>query len=78
MVLEQHGRSVDTLEEGVEAYVAYSGKTAETISKMESGLKASFGYSGARSVRDLWSTASFGYVSPQGTTELGVHSLTLK
>jgi hypothetical protein len=45
---------------------------------MESGLKASFGYSGARSVSDLWSSATFGYVSPQGTTELGVHSLTLK
>ena len=50
----------------------------DLIAKLENGLKASFGYSGARSVTDLWSVASFGYVSPQGTSELGVHSLTLK
>jgi IMP dehydrogenase len=66
------------LEEGVEAYVPYSGTAAETLDRLANGLKASFGYSGARGIRDLWAVASFGYVSPQGTSELGVHSLTLK
>jgi IMP dehydrogenase len=76
--LDRYSVPAKGLEEGVEAYVTYTGKAADTISKIENGLKASFGYSGARSVNDLWSVASFGYVSPQGTTELGVHSLTLK
>jgi IMP dehydrogenase len=76
--LDRYSVPAKGLEEGVEAYVAYTGKAADTIAKVENGLKASFGYSGARSVTDLWSVASFGYVSPQGTTELGVHSLTLK
>ena len=76
--LDRYSVPAKGLEEGVEAYVDYSGKTADVIAKLENGLKASFGYSGARSVPDLWNVASFGYVSPQGTTELGVHSLTLK
>ena len=76
--LDRYSVPAKGLVEGVEAYVAYSGKAAETMTSLENGLKASFGYSGARSITDLWSVASFGYVSPQGTSELGVHSLTLK
>ncbi|MDA4117722.1 MAG: IMP dehydrogenase [Thaumarchaeota archaeon] len=76
--LDRYSVPAKGLVEGVEAYVGYSGPAADTISKLENGLKASFGYSGARNIPDLWSVASFGYVSPQGTSELGVHSLTLK
>lgn len=76
--LDRYSVPAKGLEEGVEAYVSYSGKVADIVARLENGLKASFGYSGARSVVDLWSAASFGYVSPQGTSELGVHSLTLK
>ena len=76
--LDRYSVPAKGLEEGVEAYVAYSGKLEDVVAKMENGLKASFGYSGARSITDLWGVASFGYVSPQGTSELGVHSLTLK
>lgn len=76
--LDRYSVPAKGLEEGVEAYVPYAGKVADVVANLENGLKASFGYSGARSVKDLWEVASFGYVSPQGTTELGVHSLTLK
>jgi IMP dehydrogenase len=76
--LDRYSVPAKGLEEGVEAYVAYTGNTEATLSRLESGLKASFGYSGAGSINDLWDVASFGYVSPQGTSELGVHSLTLK
>ena len=65
--LDRYSVPAKGLEEGVEAYVAYSGKAADMIAKIENGLKASFGYSGAKSISDLWSVASFGYVSPQGT-----------
>ena len=44
--LDRYSVPAKGLEEGVEAYVAYSGKAADVIAKMENGLKASFGYSG--------------------------------
>ena len=49
--LDRYSVPAKGLEEGVEAYVAYSGKAADVVAKMENGLKASFGYSGAKSVR---------------------------
>ena len=76
--LDRYSVPAKGLEEGVEAFVAYSGPAADVLGNLQNGLKASFGYSGAKSIPDLWSAASFGYVSPQGTSELGVHSLTLK
>jgi IMP dehydrogenase len=66
------------LEEGVEGYVPYSGTVEEVTSRFCDGLRASFGYSGAKSIRDLWGAAAFGLVSPQGSSELGVHSLSRK
>jgi IMP dehydrogenase/GMP reductase len=66
------------LEEGVEAYVPYSRRASEVIGRFCDGLRASFGYSGARNIRDLWTAATFGLVTPQGSTELGVHSLLRK
>jgi len=66
------------LEEGVEGYVPYTGSVAETTARFCDGLRASFGYSGARSIRDLWGIAAFGLMSPQGSNELGVHSLSRK
>lgn len=66
------------LDEGVEAYVKYAGPAADVIDSFTNGLKAAFGYAGAKSIRDLWTVATFGQVSAVGYTELGVHSLTLK
>lgn len=66
------------LEEGVEAYVPYSGTVSEVIRRFCDGLRASFGYSGARDIRNLWDAATFGLVTPQGSSELGVHSLDRK
>jgi IMP dehydrogenase len=63
------------LEEGVEAYVLYSGGARETLLRLAEGLRASFGYAGARSIVDLWGVASFGLVSQAGSEELGAHSL---
>lgn len=66
------------LEEGVEAYVPYSGTVSGVIRRFCDGLRASFGYSGARDIRNLWDAATFGLVTPQGSSELGVHSLVRK
>ncbi len=66
------------LDEGVEAYVPYVGKAEGVVTRMANGLRAAFGYAGARSVRGMWSEARFGLMSPVGAGELGAHSLEVK
>ncbi len=66
------------LDEGVEAYVPYAGRAEGVMASMENGLRAAFGYAGAKSVRGMWSRATFGVMSPIGATELGAHSLEVK
>lgn len=63
------------LDEGVEAYVEYSGKLETVVSRMTDGLRAAFGYAGAASVRSMWEDARFGLITPIGAGELGAHSL---
>lgn len=65
-------------DEGVEAYVAYSGKVEKVIATMANGLRAAFGYAGAENVRGMWSGATFGVISAIGAGELGAHSLEVK
>jgi len=65
------------LDEGVEAYVLANGGVEQTITTFCDGLRAAFGYGGAKSIRDLWRVASFGLVSPHGSFELGAHSPSL-
>ena len=66
------------LDEGVEAYVPYVGKTEQVVDRMNNGLRAAFGYAGARNVKEMWSVAKFGLMSPIGASELGAHSLEVK
>ncbi|MBI3858957.1 MAG: guanosine monophosphate reductase [Thaumarchaeota archaeon] len=66
------------LDEGVEAYVPYVGSAEGVIERMQNGLRAAFGYAGARSLRDMWKVASFGVMTPIGAGELGAHSLEIK
>ncbi|MDG6988297.1 MAG: IMP dehydrogenase [Nitrososphaerota archaeon] len=66
------------LDEGVEAFVPYVGPAEGVVATMENGLKAAFGYAGARTVGEMWTKASFGSVSAAGSAELGAHSLEVK
>jgi IMP dehydrogenase/GMP reductase len=66
------------LDEGVEAFVPYSGKAEGVVAMMENGLKAAFGYAGAGNVRDMWEKSTFGSMSAVGVSELGANSLELK
>lgn len=66
------------LDEGVEAYVPCVGKAEGVVAVMENGLRAAFGYAGARDVREMWEKASFGSVSAVGAGELGAHSFEFK
>jgi IMP dehydrogenase/GMP reductase len=73
--LDRYSVPAKGLDEGVEAYVPYAGRLVDLLENQANGLRASFGYAGAKSVQDLWRVASFGLVTPTGSTELGVHSL---
>jgi len=73
--LDRYSVPAKGLDEGVEAYVPYAGKLSDVIARQENGLRASLGYAGARSIEDLWRTATFGAVSPLGAVELGAHSV---
>ena len=66
------------LDEGVEAYVPYAGKTEAVLRNMENGLRAAFGYAGASGVQGMWRNARFGMVTAMGAQELGAHSLEVK
>ncbi|MDG7016430.1 MAG: IMP dehydrogenase, partial [Nitrososphaerota archaeon] len=66
------------LDEGVEAFVPCVGPAEGVVATMENGLKAAFGYAGARTVAEMWTKASFGSVSSAGSSELGAHSLEVK
>lgn len=76
--LDRYSVPAKGLDEGVEAYVPYVGRTEDVVARMENGLRAAFGYAGARNVHDMWRVAAFGAMSTIGAGELGAHSLELK
>jgi len=73
--LDRYSVPAKGLDEGVEAYVPYSGKLSDVSARMENGLRASLGYAGATSIKDLWRVATFGAISPMGALELGAHTV---
>jgi IMP dehydrogenase len=66
------------LEEGVEVFVPFTGSAEGVLNSMTNGLRAAFGYAGARSVPGMWKNGSFGLVSALGEAELGAHSFEVK
>jgi len=76
--LDRYSVPAKGLDEGVEAYVPYVGKAQDVVTNMENGLRAAFGYAGARDLRDMWKVARFGAMTTIGAGELGAHSLELK
>ena len=76
--VDRYGVPAKGLDEGVEAYVPYSGRTEDVLRTMENGLRAAFGYAGAKDLQGMWKEASFGLVSEAGAAELGSHSFEIK
>lgn len=65
-------------DEGVEAYVEFTGKAETVVGTLTNGLRAAFGYAGAENVKAMWSSAKFGRITAIGAGELGAHSLEVK
>ena len=63
--------------EGVEGVVPYRGDIATVVKEFEGGMRASFGYSGAKNVQDLWNKATLGSVTASGVEELKPHDIIL-
>ncbi len=72
--LDRYSLPAKGLDEGIEAYVPYAGKTKDVLGGVANGLRASFGYAGAKSVTDLWRVASFGVLSAAGSASLSSRS----
>jgi IMP dehydrogenase len=73
--LDRYSVPTKRLNEGVEGLVPYEGKLSDVAVGFCDGLRAAFGYSGARNITELWKVARFGLVSSQGSEELGVHGI---
>lgn len=76
--VDRYAVSAKGLDEGVEAYVPFTGKAETVVATMASGLRAAFGYAGADSVKAMWNGARFGAITAMGAGELGAHSLKVK
>jgi IMP dehydrogenase len=75
--LDRYGQPAKGIAEGVEGVVPYRGDVQTVVEEFTGGLRASFGYAGATTIRDLWSKAKFGAVSAAGIDELRPHSIIL-
>jgi IMP dehydrogenase len=61
--------------EGVEGYVQYRGKMQDVLAMLEGGIRAGFGYCGARNLKELRKNAQFLRVTAAGLRESHSHNI---
>src|SRR5512147_3085375 len=61
--------------EGIEGMVPYKGPIAAMVQQLVGGLRASMGYCGAASIREMKTRARFVKISPAGLKESHVHDV---
>ncbi len=70
----------DTLKlvpEGIEGQVAYKGPVGAVLHQLAGGLRAAMGYTGAATLGDFRSNATFVRISPAGLRESHAHDVTI-
>ncbi|WP_062227248.1 IMP dehydrogenase [Aureimonas frigidaquae] len=70
----------DTLKlvpEGIEGQVAYKGPVGAVLHQLAGGLRAAMGYTGAATLDDFRSNATFVRISPAGLRESHAHDVTI-
>ena len=72
---DRYQQPAKEIAEGVEGLVPYRGEVATVLRELIAGLQASFGYVGARSIRELWEKARFALITPIGRQEIGGHDI---
>ncbi|MCS7116032.1 MAG: IMP dehydrogenase [Nitrososphaerales archaeon] len=75
--LDRYSHPAKGVVEGVEGVVPYRGDVQTVVEEFVNGLKASFGYVGARNIPELWEKAVFGAVTVAGLEELKPHDIIL-
>ncbi len=75
--LDRYSQPAKGIAEGVEGVVPYRGDVQTVVEEFTAGLRAAFGYAGAKSIKDLWLRAKFGSVSAAGVDELRPHNIIL-
>ncbi|MBN8807468.1 MAG: IMP dehydrogenase [Sphingomonas sp.] len=63
--------------EGIEGQVAYKGPAKDVIHQLVGGIRASMGYTGARTLADLRERARFVQITGAGLQESHVHDVTI-
>jgi IMP dehydrogenase len=61
--------------EGIEGRVPYKGSVIDVIHQLMGGLRASMGYVGAKSIKDMHKKASFVHITNAGIRESHVHDV---
>ncbi|KHJ55800.1 inosine-5-monophosphate dehydrogenase [Aureimonas altamirensis] len=70
----------DTLKlvpEGIEGQVAYKGPVSAVLHQLAGGLRAAMGYTGAATLEDFRTNATFVRISPAGLRESHAHDVTI-
>ena len=70
----------DTLKlvpEGIEGQVAYKGPVSAVLHQLAGGLRAAMGYTGAATLDDFRTNATFVRISPAGLRESHAHDVTI-
>jgi IMP dehydrogenase len=75
--LDRYSLPSKNVPEGVEGWVPYKGEVSIVIEELVSGLRASMGYAGARSIQELWSKGRLAALSPSGEEEARPHDILL-
>ena len=70
-------RSEKLVPEGIEGRVPFKGPVGNVIHQMVGGLRASMGYTGARTVQDMKDKAEFVRMTGAGYRESHVHDVTI-
>jgi IMP dehydrogenase len=68
-------RADDLVPQGIEGIVPYSGTVKQVLTQFIGGVKASMGYCGCRTLKDLQERARFVRVSAAGQTEAHPHDI---
>ncbi len=68
--LDRYSRPSKEVVEGIEMLVPYKGRVIFIIKEFIGGLKATFGYAGASTIKDMWAKAKLGRITPLGMKEI--------
>ena len=68
--VDRYSRTWKRVSEGVEGLVPYRGSASKVIKEFIEGLKAGFGYVGARNIKELWEKGKFGVTVSAKTTHV--------